>query len=193
MKKLIEVQSELKAPKNQYNSFGKYNYRSKEDILEAVKPLLAKHGLLMTLTDEVKEIAGLPFVETIIRVEDGKDYVESRGVAGIEKSGGMNLAQAFGSASSYSGKYALGNMFLLDDTKDADATNDHGKPSPKVTKMVKPITGTAQKQELKPNTEQWEKAIGFLIGGGLISAIEGKYALDKVNKQLLMDTVLEKA
>ena len=192
MKKLIEIQSELKAPKSQYNKFGKYHYRSKEDILEAVKPLLASKGLLMTLTDEVKEVGGFTFVETIIRVDDGKDFAETRGVAGIEKAGGMQLPQAFGSASSYSGKYALGNMFLLDDTKDADATNDHGKQH-QPTPMAKPITGKKQMPELKPETEQWTKAIEFLVGGGLISAIEGKYALDKVNKQLLMDTVLEKA
>lgn len=192
MKKLIEIQAELKAPKSQYNKFGKYHYRSKEDILEAVKPLLAAKGLLMTLTDEVKEVGGFTFVETVIRVDDGKDFTETRGVAGIEKAGGMQLPQAFGSASSYSGKYALGNMFLLDDTKDADATNDHGKQH-EPTKMATPITGKKQKPELKPETEEWTKAIKYLVDGGLISAIEGKYALDKVNKDLLMDTVLEKA
>ena len=143
MKKLIEIQAELKAPKNQYNKFGKYHYRSKEDIIEAVKPLLAAKGLLMTLTDEVKEVGAFTFVETIVRVDDGKDFVESRGSAGIEKAGGMQLPQAFGSAASYSGKYALGNMFLLDDTKDADATNDHGKPSQEPTPKAKPIKAKA--------------------------------------------------
>lgn len=191
MKKLIEIQAELKAPKNQYNSFGKYHYRSKEDILEAVKPLLAAKGLLMTLVDEVKQVGAFTFVETIIRVDDGKDYVEARGVAGIEKAGGMQLPQAFGSASSYSGKYALQNMYLLDDTKDADATNEHKEH--KVTPLKEPIKGTAQKPQLKPETEQWTKAVDFLVKGGLISAIEGKYALDKVNKQKLMDESLEKA
>tara|TARA_R110000851_G_scaffold267054_1_gene419506 strand:+ start:768 stop:1343 length:576 start_codon:yes stop_codon:yes gene_type:complete len=190
MKKLIEIQAELKAPKNQYNKFGKYNYRSKEDILEAVKPLLAAKGLLMTLTDEVKEVGAFTFMETIIRIDDGKDFVESRSCAGIEKAGGMQLPQAFGSAASYSGKYALGNMFLLDDTKDADATNDHSTKQ-KVTPLKQPIKGTAQKPTLKPNTDQWTKAVKYLVDGGLISAIEGKYALDKVSKDLLMDTVLE--
>jgi len=188
MKKLIEIQAELKAPKNQFNKFGKYNYRSKEDILEAVKPLLAAKGLLMTLVDEVKEVAGIAFTETIVRVDDGKDFVETRAQAGIEKAGGMSLAQAFGSSSSYSGKYALGNMFLLDDTKDADATNDHKEH--KVTPLKQPIKGTKQKPELKPETEQWTKAIEFLVGGGLISSIEGKYALDKVSKEKLMDAAL---
>ena len=188
MKKLIEIQSELKAPKNQYNKFGKYHYRSKEDILEAVKPLLAAKGLLMTLVDEVKQVGAFTFVETIIRVDDGKDYVEARGVAGIEKAGGMQLPQAFGSASSYSGKYALQNMYLLDDTKDADATNDHGtKP------LSQEPTPIKKKPELKPETEAWTKAIDFMVKGGLISKVEAGYALTEVNKQLLMDTVLDKA
>jgi len=189
MKKLIEVQSELKAPKNQYNSYGKYNYRSKEDILEAVKPLLAKHGLLMTLTDEVKEIAGLPFVETIIRVEDGKDYVESRGVAGIEKSGGMNLAQAFGSASSYSGKYALGNMFLLDDTKDADATNTHGKIH-EPTKMAKPIKGTSQKTIVADGDEIFLKIMKAVSEGkGTIEQAKGKYSISEAVEDSLKEKI----
>ena len=191
MKKLIEIQAELKAPKNQYNAFGKYKYRSKEDILEAVKPLLAAKGLLMTLTDEVKEVGAFIFMETIVRVDDGKDFVETRGSAGIEKAGGMQLPQAFGSASSYSGKYALGNMFLLDDTKDADATNDHGKASKPVsqamTPLKQPISGTKQKPELKPKTDEWTKAIQYLASDGLISAIEAKYAMTEVNRQLLMD------
>jgi hypothetical protein len=191
MKKLIEIQADLKAPKNQYNAFGKYKYRSKEDILEAVKPLLAERGLLMTLTDEVKEVGAFIFMETIVRVDDGKDFVETRGSAGIEKAGGMQLPQAFGSASSYSGKYALGNMFLLDDTKDADATNDHGKASKPVsqamTPLKQPISGTKQKPELKPKTDEWEKAIQYLASDGLISAIEAKYAMTEVNRQLLMD------
>jgi len=195
MKKLIEIQAELKAPKNQYNAFGKYKYRSKEDILEAVKPLLAAKGLLMTLTDEVKEVGAFIFMETIVRIDDGKDFVETRGSAGIEKAGGMQLPQAFGSASSYSGKYALGNMFLLDDTKDADATNDHGKASKPVsqamTPLKQPISGTAQKPELKPKTDEWTKAIKYLVDGGIISAIEGKYALTEANKKSLMDEVLK--
>ncbi len=191
MKKLIEIQAELKAPKTQFNSYGNYHYRSKEDILEAVKPLLADKSLLMTLVDEVKQVGAFTFVETIIRVDDGKDYVEARGVAGIEKAGGMQLPQAFGSASSYSGKYALQNMFLLDDTKDADATNDHKEH--KVTPLKTPIKGTAQKPTLKPDTEEWTKAVKFLVEGGLVSKIEAKYALDKVNKQKLMDLALEEA
>ncbi len=194
MKKLIELQSELKCGKSQFNKFGKYYYRSQEDVLEALKPLLLKHGLLLTITDEVREVAGMAFVEAIARVEDAtkrSEFVEARGQAGIEKAAGMSLAQSFGSSSSYARKYALNGLFLIDDTKDADATNEHKEH--KVTPLAKPIAGTEQKPQLKPETEQWTKAVDFLVKGGLISAIEGKYALDKVNKQKLMDESLEKA
>lgn len=194
MKKLIELQSELKCGKSQFNKFGKYYYRSQEDVLEALKPLLLKHGLLLTITDEVREVAGMAFVEAIARVEDAtkrSEFVEARGQAGIEKAAGMSLAQSFGSSSSYARKYALNGLFLIDDTKDADATNEHKEH--KVTPLKEPIKGTAQKPQLKPETEQWTKAVDFLVKGGLISAIEGKYALDKVNKQKLMDESLEKA
>lgn len=179
MKKLIEIQAELKAPKNQFNKFGKYNYRSKEDILEAVKPLLAAKGLLMTLVDEVKEVAGLAFTETIVRVDDGKDFVETRAQAGIEKAGGMNLAQAFGSSSSYSGKYALGNMFLLDDTKDADATINHEEH--KVTPLKQPIkpkakTPKAERVIVELGDKIFLKIVKAVVEGkGTIEQAKGKY------------------
>lgn len=192
MKKLIEIQAELKAPKNQRNNFGKYNYRSCEDILEAVKPHLLKHSLTLTITDEVLEVGGLVFIEAIARIDDGKEQVEVRAQAGINPDRkGMDIAQSFGSSSSYARKYALNGLFLIDDTKDADATNEHKEHE--VTPLKEPIKGTAQKPQLKPETEQWTKAVDFLVKGGLISAIEGKYALDKVNKQKLMDESLEKA
>jgi hypothetical protein len=197
MKKLIEIQSELNCPKNQRNNFGKYNYRSCEDILEAVKPHLLKHSLTLTITDEVLEVGGLVFIEAIARLEsnDGNvknEFVEVRAQAGINPDRkGMDIAQSFGSSSSYARKYALNGLFLIDDTKDADATNEHKEH--KVTPLKEPIKGTAQKPQLKPETEQWTKAVDFLVKGGLISAIEGKYALDKVNKQKLMDESLEKA
>ena len=166
MKNLIKLQSELKCGKSQFNKFGKYYYRSQEDVLEALKPLLLKHSLLLTITDEVREVAGMAFIEAIARVEDANDpnvFSESRGQAGIEKAAGMSLAQSFGSSSSYARKYALNGLFLIDDTKDADATNDHGKQH-QPTPMAKPITGKKQKPELKPETEQWTKAIEFLVG-----------------------------
>jgi len=127
-KALIKVQSELKAPKGQYNSFGKYSYRSAEDILEAVKPLLAKYNLSMTISDQVLEAGGLVYVNATVTVTDGSDSVSASAQAGVDPSRkGMDIAQSFGSSSSYARKYAMNGMFLIDDTKDADATNTHGK------------------------------------------------------------------
>jgi len=126
---LLNIQSELKAPKNQYNSFGKYKYRSTEDILEAVKPLLLKYGCVMIISDSIHEKAGIIFCESLIKFvdKDGKEFF-SAASAGIDPNRkGMDIAQSFGSSSSYSRKYALSALFLLDDAKDPDATNTHGK------------------------------------------------------------------
>jgi len=126
-KALIKVQSELKAPKGQFNAFGKYAYRSAEDILEAVKPLLSKHGLSMTIRDEVHELCGIPYIESHVSVMDGTDLISVTAQAGIDPNRkGMDIAQCFGASSSYARKYALNGMFLIDDTKDADSTNSHG-------------------------------------------------------------------
>ena len=145
-KALIKVQSELKAPKNQRNNFGKYNYRSAEDILEAVKPLLAKNGLSLTISDDVVGIGSLAFINATATISDGVDIITASAQAGIDPNRkGMDIAQSFGSSSSYARKYALNGMFLIDDTKDPDATNDHGRNSatapapaskPKLTKEV---------------------------------------------------------
>lgn len=130
MKQLINIQAELKAPKNQFNSFGKYKYRSCEDILEALKPLLKKYECVLKLSDEIKEVGSVTFVETtaIIIFPDGKDGIKVTAQAGIDLNAkGMSQAQCFGASSSYARKYALSGLFLLDDSKDADATNTHGK------------------------------------------------------------------
>ena len=124
MEKLQKIQSELKAPKNQRNNFGKYNYRSCEDILEAVKPLLAANGCTLTISDEIKEVGSLVYVEAIATLSDGAKNIMVKAQAGINPDRkGMDIAQSFGSSSSYARKYALNGLFLIDDTKDADATN----------------------------------------------------------------------
>jgi len=142
---LTKIQNELKAPKNQTNSYGKYNYRSCEDILEAVKPLLEPNHATLIISDDVFELGDWKYVEAkckliikgAIVVEDDKmlklddEVYITKAQAGIEKAGGMALPQAFGSASSYARKYALNAMFLIDDTKDADATNKHEKVAAK--------------------------------------------------------------
>lgn len=129
MKELIAIQSELKAPKNQVNKFGGYNYRSAEDILEAVKPLNAKHGCVLTLSDTVKEIGGRVYIEataTLVNA-DGQVVQTSAFAREEETKKGMDAAQITGSASSYARKYALNGLFCIDDTKDPDATNTHLK------------------------------------------------------------------
>jgi hypothetical protein len=132
---LIAIQSELKAPKNQFNSFGKYKYRSAEDILEAVKPLLKKYNCYLTITETTKEIAGYLVLNSKVSISDGETNMSVEAQAGINpERKGMDIAQSFGSSSSYAKKYALGNLFLLDDTKDADS-NKINEPIAKKEKL----------------------------------------------------------
>ena len=130
-KKLVAIQAELKAPKNQENKFGGYKYRSCEDILEAVKPLLQKQGLALILCDKIIEVGGRVYVEATATIIDSGDAGSSIGVAAYAREAearkGMDDSQVTGSASSYARKYALNGLFAIDDTKDADATNTHEK------------------------------------------------------------------
>ncbi len=177
MDKLNKIQSELKAPKNQYNAFGKYKYRSQEDILEAVKPLLKKYNCTLTISDEIREVAGITFVEAMAIISDGKDQVHVKAQAGIDVNRkGMDIAQSFGSSSSYARKYALNGLFLIDDTKDADTTNTHGKGS---------VT-SSEKEWLNKGTPNFDKALAYIKGGGDISKIESKFKLSKEVKELLI-------
>lgn len=129
MKKLVAVQAALKAPKGQFNKFGGYKYRSCEDILEAVKPLLLEQGLQLTITDEPVEVGGRIYIKATATVTDGSETAAVSGYAReAETKKGMDESQITGTASSYARKYALNGLFLIDDTKDADATNDHQKP-----------------------------------------------------------------
>lgn len=127
MNKLIEIQKILKAPKNQFNSFGKYKYRSCEDILEAVKPLLAERGLLLTITDDILGVGDRCYVKataTISEISNGEKSISVSACAREQETKkGMDSAQITGAASSYARKYALNGLFLIDDTKDSDATN----------------------------------------------------------------------
>lgn len=120
---LVAIQHELKAPKDKFNSFGKYHYRSCESILEAVKPLLHKYNCTLVLSDQSKELCGIPVVTAIAKFIDskGKETVV-QAEAGVEVSKkGMDVAQTFGASSSYARKYALNGLFLIDDSKDADS------------------------------------------------------------------------
>lgn len=118
---LTEIQNELKAPKNQYNSFGKYKYRSCEDILEALKPLLLKHKATLIINDEIQETGTRVYVKAICTFVVGDEKIQTTAYAREEKSKkGMDGSQVTGASSSYARKYALNGLFLIDDTKDAD-------------------------------------------------------------------------
>ena len=137
-KKLMLVQSKLKAPKNQYNSFGKYSYRSCEDILEGLKPLLNEVEAIVTLNDEVVNIGGRFYIKaiaTFIDIATGEKVEVSALAREDETKKGMDLAQVTGSVSSYARKYALNGLFAIDDTKDSDSTNKHDKDKGNVTNL----------------------------------------------------------
>src|SRR6056300_1568056 len=176
--RVIAIQSELKAPKSQYNSFGKYSYRNQEDILEAVKPLLNKYGLSLTITDEIKEVGGLVFVEARAILHSPEGSVEAKAQAGIDPNRkGMDIAQSFGSSSSYARKYALNGLFLIDDTKDADSTNTHdGKPEVKIQREL---------EWLPKSGAKFDKVKEALTGGFTMSQIREKYKGSKEVEQLL--------
>ena len=156
-KKISNIQQKLKAPKNQYNEFGKYNYRSCEDILQAVKPLLEDEGLTMTITDELTMIGDRYYIKatvTVINTEEG-DTHEVNGYAREEKNKkGMDSMQLTGATSSYARKYALNGMFAIDDTKDSDATNKHGKEKNKPSKNKSTNHINAIKKTYKNNKEK---------------------------------------
>lgn len=122
--KMIDIQSKLKAPKSQYNSFGGYKYRNCEDILEAIKPLLSQNGLYITLRDEIVEVGGRVYIKATAAVTDGENSVFTTAYAREEETKkGMDSSQITGSCSSYARKYALNGLFAIDDTKDSDTTN----------------------------------------------------------------------
>ena len=170
MKELVRIQKELKAPKNQFNNFGKYNYRSCEDILEAVKPLLGECVLL--LSDSIESHLDRVYVKaTATFISSGGDRVEVSALAReAENKKGMDDSQITGTSSSYARKYALNGLFLIDDTKDAD-TVKHELP------------------ELRPqDTEDWNKAVKALESYSkedVIKNIETKWYLSDENKKLL--------
>lgn len=130
-KQLLKVQERLKVPKDQYNNFGKYRYRSAESILEAVKPLNAEHGLLLTLTDEPLLIGEWHYIKATARITNGEETHEVTAYAReSQDKKGMDHMQITGTASSYARKYALNGLYLIDDTKDAD-TDEYQKQSNK--------------------------------------------------------------
>lgn len=175
--RLLKIQTELKAPKNKYNAFGKYNYRNLEGILEASKPLLLKYGVNLILSDETIEVAGFPICNAKAKIFCS-DYpelsIEVQAQGGIDFSKkGMDWSQASGSASSYARKYALNGLFLIDDTEDADATNKHEKKA----------------EVLNKSHDQWPKLVSWLKGqkdfDKALSQISGRYIISEEDRKAL--------
>lgn len=179
--KLVNVQATLKAPKNQRNNFGNYNYRSCEDILEAVKPILKKQGLTLMLSDTINNEP--LYVVATATISDGTDSLSVSAQAGIDPNKkGMDVAQSFGASSSYARKYALNGLFLIDDTKDADATNTHGK----VSKKASTGTLTDSKQWLQKDSVQFKNVLKAIKEKGFtMTDVRQKYKVSKEVEQLL--------
>ena len=168
--KLITIQTDFKSKKSRFNSFGKYNFRSAEDILEATKPFLKELGVSVTINEELISPSDKPVIKTTASISDGKSSITAQAIVGVDlNQKGMQVPQQYGSASSYGKKYALGNLFLIDDTADADATNDHGK---KKFEPKKP-TLTSKKDPA------YDKAVQYVTAGGKVAAIKAKYALSQ--------------
>jgi hypothetical protein len=177
-KKLADVQTKLKAKKSSYNSFGKYYFRKAEDILEGVKPFLLQHNIYVTVSEDLIATDPVPMIKTTATISDGKDAIHATAVVGVDmQQKGMQTAQQFGAASTYAKKYALGNLFLIDDTEDADATNQHGKGvAAKVAAKTKPAI----------TKEQMTKAVEFIKSGGDVNAIKNKYKLTSAQEKQLV-------
>ena len=172
--KLSKIQAEFKSKKSRFNSFGKYYFRSAEDILEATKPFLKELNVTVTIDEELLTMkpgsCDLPVIRTVATISDGKDSIKATAIVGVDTDQkGMQMPQRYGAASSYGKKYALGNLFLIDDTQDSDATNTHGKSSAKQ----------------KMTNESLAKAKEYIAKGGSLNAIKAKYEVTPKQAELL--------
>ena len=154
--KLAKIQTEFKSKKSRFNSFGKYYFRSAEDILEAIKPFELKYGVTVTINEKLIVDGPVPIIKTTATIHDEKGMkISTSAIVGVDlNQKGMQVPQQFGSASSYGKKYALGNLFLIDDTQDSDATNNH-----------------------KQSLTDIKKAKDYIQSGGKLAAIKKKYQL----------------
>jgi hypothetical protein len=163
--KLATIQTKFKSKKSRFNSFGKYYFRSAEDILEATKPYLLELGVSVTISENLVETNPMPIVESCATLSDGENTITATALVGVDlNQKGMQVPQQFGTASSYGKKYALGNLFLIDDTQDADATNG-----------------------LPMNKAAIAKAKSFVQAGGKLEAIKKKYNVTpEIEKQITL-------
>ena len=174
--KLATIQTKFKSKKSRYNSFGKYYFRSAEDILEATKPFLLELGVAVTISEQIVNSLSdnsFPIIESKAEISDGENTISATAMVGVDlDQKGMQMPQKFGAASSYGKKYALGNLFLIDDTQDSDASNTHGTSQ-----------GAAAKQKL--TNESLAKAKEYIAKGGSIDAIKAKYDVTAKHEKLL--------
>ena len=160
--KLATIQTQFKSKKSRFNKFGKYYFRSAEDILEATKPYLMEMGVSVTVNEELITSDPFPILKSVATISDGKESIEAVAIVGVDlDQKGMQMPQRFGAASSYGKKYCLGNLFLIDDTEDSDASNTHDKS---LTDVKDPA---------------FAKAKEYIKGGGKIDAIKKKYKMSK--------------
>ena len=172
--KLATVQTKFKSKKSRYNSFGKYYFRSAEDILEATKPYLLELGVSVTVSESIIAAEPFPIMESKATITDGESAIHATAVVGVDlDQKGMQMPQKFGSASSYGKKYALGNLFLIDDTQDSDAGNSHN-------------TSAKAKSKISSSSDAaFTKAMDYIKGGGKLEAIKSKYDLSPEVEKLL--------
>jgi len=186
--KLSLIQMELKIGKAQFNKFGNYKFRSAEDVLEALKPFNLKYGVYFTVNEQLVN-ANPPIMQSVATIwdcESGKS-IDCSSVVGVDlEQKGMAMPQRYGSASSYAKKYSLGNLLLIDNTEDPDATNTHSKET-KVT-LVKPeeVKAEVLKITMELNSKEFDGAKEWILGGGSITKIEQKYNLtEEIYNELL--------
>ena len=178
--KLATIQTKFKSKKSRFNSFGKYNFRSAEDILEATKPYLLELGVSVTIIEQLIQSDPFPILESKAIIADSDGAIHATAIVGVDLTQkGMQMPQKFGSASSYGKKYALGNLFLIDDTADSDASNSHGKA---------PVAKTKNTLTSKEDPA-YEKAVQYIAAGGKIEAIKAKYSLSKEIEGALLTTL----
>ena len=183
--KLAVIQTKLKAKKSSYNSFGKYHFRKSEDILEAIKPFLIEHGVTVTINEEIVATDPVPTMQSTATISDGENAIHATAVVGVDlNQKGMQTAQQFGAASSYGKKYALGNLFLIDDTQDADSSNKHDKGSV--------INKLKEKAKATITAEQMAQAKDYMLAGGDVKAIKSKYKLTASQEKQLNELKEEK-
>ena len=207
--KLVAIQSDLKAPKGQKNTFGGYKYRSCEDILEAVKPLLAREGLVLNISDEVLQIGDRIYVKAKATITDGQNFQTSTAYAReAETKKGMDPAQVTGTSSSYARKYALNGLFCIDDTKDPDTDEYTKRTSGKKEKETEISFGNASAEDKdlpfdvgdsEPQGEPIE-LLGLrslmkqdgITEEQVLAAFKGKYsAIENIETQVISSTLLD--